>query len=111
MPASSFFITNDHYFYGGAFGGLLRTFEDKFGPWRWASDIVYCSATASDIDCKSVSPKNSHPSANGALLVDDGKTLMINDVIKATTTIYSVDPVTKELSPRKEVVSDDYFEA
>ncbi|KAI1628209.1 paraoxonase 2 [Exophiala viscosa] len=99
----SFFITNDHYFYAGAFGGLLRTFEDKFGPWKWASDIVYCSATASEIDCKSVSPKNSHPSANGALLVDDGKTLMINDVIKATTTIYSVDPVTKELSPKKEV--------
>ncbi|KAK4936686.1 hypothetical protein LTR10_022473 [Elasticomyces elasticus] len=104
-PASldSFFITNDHYFYGGAFGGLLRTFENKFGPWKWASDIVYCSATDSDLDCKTVSPINSHPSANGALLVDDGKTLMINDVVKATTTIYSVDPVTKELTPKKEV--------
>lgn len=57
------------------------------------------------MDCKTVSPTNSHPSANGALLVDDGKTLMVNDVIKATTTIYAVDPVTKQLTPKQQVVS------
>ncbi|KAK5307258.1 hypothetical protein LTR99_000229 [Exophiala xenobiotica] len=100
---NSFFITNDHYFYGGAFGGILRTFEDKFGPWKWASDVVHCTASGSSVDCKTVSPTNAHPSANGALLVDDGKTLMINDVITATATIYAVDPVTKQLTPKQKV--------
>ena len=42
-------------------------------------------------------------------MVDDGKTLMINDVVKATTKIYSVDPVTKQLTVKKEVVRDNHF--
>ncbi|KIV88174.1 hypothetical protein PV10_09095 [Exophiala mesophila] len=101
----SFFITNDHYFYGGFLGGIARTLEGKFGPWKWASDVVYCSSSASgaELDCRTVSPPNAHPSANGALLVDGGKTLMINDIVHATTTVYDVDPVTKQLTTRKVV--------
>jgi hypothetical protein len=30
---------------------------------------------------------------------------MINDVITATATIYAVDPVTKQLTPKQKVVS------
>lgn len=104
MIPSSFFITNDHYFWGGFLGGVLRKLENKFGPWKWASDIVYCSATGSQVDCKSVSPTHSHPSANGALLIDDGKTLLVNDVVEATTTFYDVDPVSKNLSVKRKVV-------
>lgn len=69
---------------------------------------MYCTAdpdiSKSDIDCKIVSPEHAHPSANGALLVDDGKTLLVNDVVEATTTVYDVDPETKMLSVRKKVV-------
>ncbi|OAL36341.1 hypothetical protein AYO20_04499 [Fonsecaea nubica] len=101
---SSFFITNDHYFYGGGpLATILRSHEDHWGPWKWATDVVYCNASSSDIDCRTVSPPNAHPSANGALLVDDGKTLLINDVVEATTTVYDVDPDTKVLSVRKKV--------
>jgi len=101
---SSFFISNDHYFYGGSLlGGFLRTLEGKFGPWKWASDIVHCTASESSVDCKTVSPSNAHPSANGVLLVDNGKTLLVNDVVEATTTVYSVDPVSKELTLKQKV--------
>ncbi|KAK5062881.1 hypothetical protein LTR84_004956 [Exophiala bonariae] len=99
----SFFITNDHYFWGGFLGGVLRKFENKFGPWKWASDVVHCSAAGSRLDCKTVSPTHSHPSANGALLIDDGKVLLVNDVVKGTTTFYDVDPVSKELTVKQEV--------
>jgi hypothetical protein len=61
-----------------------------------------------DLDCKIVSPDNGHPSANGALLVDGGKTLLINDVVEATTTVYDVDPVSKNLTVRKKVVRNLY---
>ncbi|OAP59387.1 hypothetical protein AYL99_06685 [Fonsecaea erecta] len=101
---NSFFITNDHYFYGGGpLATILRSHEDHWGPWKWATDVVYCNASSSSIDCRTVSPPNSHPSANGALLVDGGKTLMINDVVEATTTIYDVDPETHALTVRKKV--------
>jgi arylesterase/paraoxonase len=104
ITSSSFFITNDHYFWGGFLGGVLRKFENKFGPWKWASDVVHCSASGSRLDCKTVSPTHSHPSANGALLIDDGKVLLVNDVVKGTTTFYDVDPVSKELTVKQEVV-------
>jgi len=104
---NSFFITNDHYFYGGGFlATLLRSHEDTWGPFKWASGVVYCSAensTPDDLDCKVVSPLHAHPSANGALLVDGGKTLLVNDVVEATTTVYDVDPLTKNLTVRKKV--------
>jgi sugar lactone lactonase YvrE len=66
---------------------------------------VHCSgATSAGLDCKIVSPANGHPAANGVLLVDDGKTLLVNEVVEATTTVYDVDPVSKMLSVRKIVV-------
>ncbi|KEF57960.1 uncharacterized protein A1O9_05882, partial [Exophiala aquamarina CBS 119918] len=99
----SFFITNDHHFWGGFLGGWLRRFEDKFGPWKWGASIVYCSASGSEVDCKTVSPTHAHPSANGALLVDDGKMLAVNDIIEATTTFYDIDPVSKELTVNRKV--------
>jgi arylesterase/paraoxonase len=103
---NSFFISNDHYVYGGGvIGSFLRGLENKFGPFKWATDIVHCTATASSVHCESVSPSNSHPSANGILLVDDGKTLMVNDVFQGTTTIYDVDPSSKKLTLKKKVVS------
>lgn len=83
---------------------MLRNFEKKYGPWKWASDVVYCSASGSQLDCKSVSPTHSHPSANGALLIDEGKVLLVNDVVKGTTTFYDVDPASKGLSVKQEVV-------
>ncbi|KIW66067.1 hypothetical protein PV04_08274 [Phialophora macrospora] len=112
---SSFFITNDHYFYGGGpLATILRSHEDSWGPFRWASGVVYCSvqnpghqnsteSLVGEVECKVVSPPDGHPSANGALLVDGGKTLLINDVVEATTTVYDVDPETKMLTVRKKV--------
>ncbi|KAJ9610641.1 hypothetical protein H2200_005418 [Cladophialophora chaetospira] len=105
---TSFFITNDHYYYGGGpLATILRSHETSWGPFKWASDVVYCStenSTSGDLDCKVVSPENAHPSANGALLVDGGKTLLVNDVVEATTTVYDVDPQSKNLTVRKKVV-------
>ena len=110
---NSFFITNDHYFYGGGpLATVLRGHEDSWGPFKWASDVVHCTTQnatghmnlVGDVDCKVVSPLHGHPSANGAVLVDDGKTLLVNDVVEATTTVYDVDEKTKMLSVRKKVV-------
>lgn len=56
------------------------------------------------MDCKTVSPTHAHPSANGALLVEDGKTLAVNDIIEATTTFYDIDPVSKQLTVKRKVV-------
>jgi hypothetical protein len=77
------------------------------GPFRWASSIVHCSAATKDghLECKTVSPPNSHPAANGLLLTDNGKTLMVNEIVEATTSIYDVDQSTKMLTLRKKVVS------
>ena len=38
-------------------------------------------------------------------MVDDGKTLMVNDVLDATTTIYAIDPETKQLTTKQTVES------
>jgi sugar lactone lactonase YvrE len=57
------------------------------------------------LHCKVVSPVNGHPAANGVLLVDDGKTLLVNEIVEATTTVYDVDSVSKMLTVRKKVVS------
>lgn len=66
---------------------------------------MHCSAaTGKQLDCKQASPANGHPSANGVLLVDEGKTLLVNEIVEATTTVYDVDPVSKMLSVRKKVV-------
>lgn len=56
------------------------------------------------MDCKRVSPKNSHVYANGVVLVDEGRTLLVNDVVLASTTVYNVDPDSKMLTLQKRVV-------
>lgn len=43
--------------------------------------------------------------ANGVLLVDDGKTLLVNDLYEGTTNVYEVDPYTKDLILERKVVS------
>jgi hypothetical protein len=101
---SSFFITNDHWAYPIKWFGLPRYFQLLFGPFKWASGVVHCSEVNGKLDCQQVSPKNGHPSANGMVLVDDGKTLFVNDIVEATTTIYDVDPTSKKLTVKKKVV-------
>ena len=44
-----FFITNDHYFTSKA--GALRTFEEKNGPWSWATHVQYCDASGGVSGC------------------------------------------------------------
>ncbi|ETN41252.1 uncharacterized protein HMPREF1541_03187 [Cyphellophora europaea CBS 101466] len=101
--ASSFYISNDHYFYPGFLFGIPRKLEDLLGPFRWETGIVYCDASDAKIQCKEVSPNGHHPHANGILLADDGKTLMVNDVIDGSTTIYDIDSSSKLLTVRKKV--------
>ncbi|KAK7432886.1 hypothetical protein QQZ08_000357 [Neonectria magnoliae] len=95
----SFFVSNDHYYYGGK----LRDLEDAYGPFNWASNVVYCEEKNSGTDCRVVTPKNSHPWANGLALVDEGKSLLVNDIVDGTTTVYDVDPSTKKLKHRKTI--------
>lgn len=64
---------------------------------------------AGKLDCKQVSPKDGHPSANGMMLVDDGKTLLVNDIVEGTTTVYDVDTASKDLTVRMKVVSRIYL--
>jgi hypothetical protein len=101
---SSFFITNDHWAHPTTFLGIPRIFQALFGPFHWASSVVHCSTVKGKAQCKTVSPSNYHPSANGAVLVDEGKTLLVNDLIKAKTIVYDVHPVSKMLTVRKEIV-------
>lgn len=102
---SSFFISNDHFSYPGHYFGFVRYFEKTFGPFRWASSIVHCSGAGfQELKCKTVSPAMGHPAANGVLLVDNGKTLLVNEIVEATTTIYDVDPESKMLTVRRKVV-------
>ncbi|KAK5227778.1 hypothetical protein LTR47_008349, partial [Exophiala xenobiotica] len=93
----SFFITNDHYYYAG----WRRTLEDKWGPWTWASHVVHCDASGPSIRCRQVS--GPHQFANGILLTENGKTLLVNDLSEGTTTIYDVNPDTKDLILEKKI--------
>lgn len=108
MP-SSFYITNDHYFYPSVLFGIPRKLEDSLGPFDWATGVVHCDASGPTTHCKVVSPSRSHPHANGLLLLDDGKTIMVNDVFNGSTTIYDVDATTKQLTPRKKIVCSRLF--
>lgn len=65
---------------------------------------MHCSTVEGKLECQTVSPKNGHPSANGMVLVDGGKTLLVNDIVEATTTVYDVDPASKVLTVKKKVV-------
>lgn len=66
---------------------------------------MHCDGSGPQTRCKVVSPPHSHPHANGLLLLDAGRTLMVNDVFNGSTTIYDVDPQSKMLTQRQKVVS------
>jgi arylesterase / paraoxonase len=96
-----FFISNDHYYRKG----LARTLEDKYGPFRWASSVVYCAdENDKGFDCHVVSPKNSHAYANGILLIDQGRSMVVNDIVDGSVTFYDVHPETKLLTYRRTIV-------
>lgn len=61
--------------------------------------------------CRRVSPVMSHAWANGVLLVDHGKTLLVNDIVYGTTIVYDVHPVSKKLRRIKTIVSPGAQEA
>ncbi|KNG51054.1 hypothetical protein DDE82_007685 [Stemphylium lycopersici] len=96
----SFFITNDHYFYNGT----GRAFEEEFGPFTWASSVVYCEEKMGGLDCHIVSPNDAHPNANGISSADGGRNLIINDVDYGTSTVYAVDPRTKALVHEQTII-------
>jgi hypothetical protein len=78
--------------------------EGKYGPWTWATDVVYCNAVEDgSLDCKKATP--SQPGANGAVLADDGKLLAVNDVLEGSTSLYKVDQETKALTLSQKIVS------
>ena len=43
--------------------------------------------------------------ANGILLTENGKTLLVNDLYEGTTIVYDVHPETKDLILTKKIVS------
>jgi hypothetical protein len=58
------------------------------------------------LDCHVVSPKNSHPYANGILLLDQGRTMAVADVVYGTITLYDVHHETKMLKSRQVIVNN-----
>jgi sugar lactone lactonase YvrE len=98
---SSFFSTNDHYYYNG----ILRTLEDKYAPFEWASHVIHCDGSGAKPTCRKVS--NDLQYANGVLLTEEGRTILVNDLYEGTTIIYSVDAETKELVLERKVVSQN----
>jgi sugar lactone lactonase YvrE len=81
----------------------LRTLEDKYAPFKWASHVIHCDGSGAKPTCRKVS--NDLQYANGVLLTEEGKTLLVNDLYEGTTIIYSVDAATKELVLERKVVS------
>lgn len=47
----------------------------------------------------------SHAWANGVLLVNQGRSLLVNDIVYGTTTVYDVHPRTKALRHAQTIVS------
>lgn len=99
MVCSSFYATNDHYYYNG----ILRTLEDKYAPFSWASHVIHCDGSGRKTTCKRVT--DNYQYANGVLLTDEGKTLLVNDLYEGTTLIYSVDTATNDVILERKVVS------
>ncbi|KAH0833570.1 Pon2 [Fonsecaea pedrosoi] len=77
-----FFVTNDHYFAGGP----LRTMEEAFGPWGWATNVQYCNAEADEILCRQVS--GTFTGANGINVWKDR--LYVGDSKNGTVTVFEV---------------------
>ncbi|KAH8805334.1 paraoxonase 2 [Xylogone sp. PMI_703] len=77
-----FYVTNDHYF----FGGPLRYLEETFGPFSWATHVQYCDASQKDVQCKQVT--GTFPGANG-LAISDGR-MFVGDAQNGTVTIFKL---------------------
>ncbi|KAJ9603014.1 hypothetical protein H2200_012309 [Cladophialophora chaetospira] len=82
MSASDFFITNDHYYAGGP----LRTMEEKYGPWSWATSVQHCFAGTEHVVCREVS--DTFPGANGINKWEDR--LFVGDSKNGTVTIFQI---------------------
>ncbi|CAM1507656.1 Fc.00g072970.m01.CDS01 [Cosmosporella sp. VM-42] len=91
-PLSEFFITNDHYFTPG----FLRTLEDKFGPWPWATDVQYCDANDEVPVCRLISPRQ--PGFNGIAISQDKQRLFVGDSKMAKMHVFNISE-SRKLSP------------
>ncbi|KAK7203922.1 hypothetical protein BZA70DRAFT_64221 [Myxozyma melibiosi] len=93
VSETSFYITNDHKYRKGTW----RAIEDTMGPFLWAN-IVFCEFSYSTNHPKcSIKNKNYFSYANGILLVDGGKKLVVTDTRLAKLSVFSVDPLTHNL--------------
>lgn len=88
---------------------MARHLEDTYGPFSWASSVVYCEDLESGLNCRTVSIRNSHPYANGILLLDQGRTLAVADVVYGSVTFYDVHDKTKELTLKRTIVSSPVY--
>ena len=104
LQLRSFFSSNDHYFYNG----ILRTLEDKYAPFKSASNVIHCDGSGPKTTCRVVTSEPLQY-ANGVLLTENGRTLLVNDLYEGTTLVYEVDPTTKDLILERKVVSQHVF--
>ncbi|KAK2792875.1 hypothetical protein FQN52_002553 [Onygenales sp. PD_12] len=91
-----FFITNDHMFAGG----ILRDFEDRYGPLPGATNVQYCDASGDKPQCRQVS--SSYPNFNGIAISEDKKQLFVADSTMGDMTVFSIAD-NKELSWQRSV--------
>jgi sugar lactone lactonase YvrE len=96
---SSFYSTNDHYYYNG----FRRTLEDKYAPFGWASHVIHCDGSGAKTICQKI--HGDYQYANGILLTEDGNTLLVNDLYEGTTLIHTVDEETHDVILERKVVS------
>ncbi|KAF2180272.1 hypothetical protein K469DRAFT_693427 [Zopfia rhizophila CBS 207.26] len=73
----SFFFTNDHYHTSGP----LRFLEEKYGPWYWATEVQYCDASGTTVQCKQAA--GPFPGANGIAIWEDRLFVADSHVAKA----------------------------
>lgn len=92
VSETSFYITNDHMFRKG----MARIVEDTYGPFLW-SNIVYCEFKAGVSMSKCSVKQKGFSYANGIMLVDEGKKLVVTDTRLAKYSVFNVDPLTHDL--------------
>ncbi|KAK0387028.1 hypothetical protein NLU13_5342 [Sarocladium strictum] len=78
-----FYITNDHYYVSG----VKRYLEESFGPWSWATNVVYCDASQAELQCREVAKGFVH--ANG-IAANDGK-VFVGDSQNATVSVFEIE--------------------
>lgn len=64
---------------------------------------MHCDGSGPKTTCRRVSGDFQY--ANGVLLTEDGKTLVVNDLYEGTAIVFSVDPSTKDLLLQRKIVS------